>query len=401
MTATFLPYGRQVIEDDDIAEVVRVLRSDYLTTGPEVPAFEQAFAAAVGAKHAIACANGTAALHLLAVAAGLGPGTVSIVPTLTFLATANAVRLSGGEVLFADVDPHTGLLTPSSLKNAIRRATAPVRAIFPVHLGGQSCDMSAIFALADEIGASVFEDACHAIGTRHSSPHGQQRVGDCSHSKGCAFSLHPVKTIAAGEGGVVTLQDDELADRVRLLRNHGMIREPSRFMSKVDAFASDGRPNPWYYEMPEPGFNYRLTDIQAALARSQLGKLSRFAERRAGLARRYRHRLQSLAPLVRAVPIGDGCEPVLHLQQVLIDFDRLGMDRAGLMERLRTQGIGSQVHYYPVHRQPYYARRYPGLELPGADAFYKSTLSLPLYASMTEADVDRVVSILSHVISAR
>ncbi len=393
-TSTFLPYGRQDIEEDDIAEVVRVLHSDYLTTGPEVPAFEAAFAAAVGARHAIACANGTAALHLMAAASNLGPTTVSIVPTLTFLATANAVRLTGGEIQFADVDAETGLMTPATLRAAIARADKPVSAVFPVHLGGQTCDMPAIADIASAAGARVFEDACHAIGTRYATTTGQHVVGDCTHAAGCAFSLHPVKTIAAGEGGVVTTQDDTLAERVRLLRNHGMVRESSLFKQTDDAFAFDGRANPWYYEMSEPGLNFRLTDIQAALARSQLAKLARFSNQRQALAARYRQRLGSLAPMIRSVRISQDCDPVLHLFQVLIDFPSLGLDRATLIDRLRECGIGSQVHYFPVHRQPYYSARYPGLQLTGADAFYAATLSLPLYASMTDADVDRVVEAL-------
>ncbi len=395
MSQPFLPYGRQVIEDDDIAEVVRVLRSDYLTTGPEVPAFEQAFAAAVGARHAVACANGTAALHLIAVAAGLGPGTIAVVPTLTFLATASAVRLAGGDVIFADVDPDTALMTPGTLRDALQRANGPVKAVLPVHIGGQTCDLPGLAEIARTAGAEMFEDACHAIGTRHTTTSGTHRVGDCAYSRACAFSLHPVKTIAAGEGGVVTTQDDHLASQLRLLSNHGMVRDATQFTVRSAAFDPHGRPNPWYYEMPEPGFNYRLTDIQAALARSQLGKLAGFAARRQKLAARYREQLAPLAPLVRVVPIAPDCAPVLHLQQILIDFAGLGLDRATVMERMRAAGIGSQVHYVPVHRQPYYAALNPGLNLPGADAFYARTLSLPLYASMIEADVDRVVAALT------
>ena len=399
MAETFLPYGRQVIDDDDIAEVVRVLRSDYLTTGPEVPAFEKAFAAAVGVKHAISCSNGTAALHLLAVAAGLGPGTTAIVPTLTFLATANAVRLAGGEVVFADVDQRTGCMTAQTLEDAVSRSTGPVGAVFPVHLGGWVCDMPGIRAIAERIGAAVFEDACHAIGSRYTENGCTSAVGACAHSKAATFSLHPVKTIAAGEGGVVTTNDDALASRVALLRSHGMVREPERFMQKEEAFSASGQLNGWYYEMPEPGFNYRLTDIQAALARSQLSKLDAFVERRAALAGFYRHLLRDLSPAIVPVPETPGCRPGLHLFQVAIDFLAIGQGRAALMDRLRAGRVGSQVHYFPVHRQPYYRARYPGLSLPGADRFYEATLSLPLFASMTERDVERVVDTLHAAIS--
>ena len=390
----FLPYGRQLIEDDDIAAVSAVLRSDMLTTGPKIPEFENAFAAAVRARHALACSNGTAALHLVAAALDLGPGVAAVVPSITFLATANAVRLTGAEVVFADVDTCTGLITAATIKAAMARSRWPVKAIFVVHLGGQTCDMLSLEALARETGAALIEDACHALGTVYEADGKRHTVGACRHSTAATFSLHPVKTIAAGEGGVVTTADDGLASRLALLRNHGMSREPP-FASPL-ATGPSGSINPWYYEMPEPGFNYRLSDIQAALALSQLNKLDRFAAQRRMLAQRYEETLgqvQWLAPTGRS----PGCAPVWHLFQVLCDFPRLGLDRAAVMARLRQQGIGTQVHYIPVHRQPYYAQRYPNTSLHGADQFYDQTLSLPLFAGMTIADVDRVVSALAAI----
>lgn len=388
-----LPYGRQLIEDDDIAAVAAVLRSDYLTTGPAVTDFETAFAAATGAQHALSCSNGTAALHLIALAIGLGPGTCAIVPSITFLATANAVRLAGAEVVFADVHPRSGLLTADAVRDAASRATLPIKAVFPVHLAGQTVDMEGIAAVARELGILVIEDACHAIGTSYRTCDGiMHPVGACAHSAAAAFSLHPVKTIAAGEGGVVTTGDDEIARRVALLRNHGMVRQPP-YTSDL-AYAADGEPNPWYYEMPEPGFNYRFSDIQAALALSQLRKLDRFARRRRELVARY-DRLLASVNHIRPTDRTPDCEPVWHLYQVLIDFPALNLDRASVMQRLRDRGIGTQVHYIPVHRQPYYMARYPGLDLPGCDAFYAGSLSLPLFASLSDSDVDSVVSALA------
>lgn len=392
MAEAFLPYGRQTIDEADIAAVAAALRGDFLTTGPTVAAFEADFARATGAAHAVSCANGTAALHLAALALGLGPGDVVIVPTLTFLATANAARYVGAEVCFADVDPDNGLMTPETLARAAEAAAkagrGPVKSVSPVHLGGQVCDMERIAAIARRAGWSVVEDACHAVGG--------SGVGDCRHSDMAVFSLHPVKTITAGEGGVVTTQQPALAERLFRLRSHGMMRAPEAFTEKDQAFDAAGAANPWYYEMPEPGFNYRLTDIQAALAISQLKKLSAFVARRQALAARYDRALARLAPAVRPVPRAG--TPALHLYVVLIDFAGIGKSRAEIMRRLREAGIGTQVHYVPVHRQPYYRARYGMLDLPGADAYYARALSLPLFPAMADSDVDRVADALARVI---
>lgn len=397
----FLPYGRQVIEEDDIAAVTDVLRSDYLTTGPAVSALEKAFAATVGARHAIACANGTAALHLISMAHGIGEGTSVIVPSVTFLATASAPHITGCDIVFADVDPASGLMTPALLRDGIARAKYPVSAVFAVHLGGQVCDIPALQRLAAEAGATLLEDACHALGTQYSSCNVKHVVGGCAHSAAAAFSLHPVKTIAAGEGGIVTTNDDQLAYRMRALRSHGMLRDPQEFTDRELSFDTDGAPNPWVYEMSVPGLNYRLTDFQCALALSQLKKLPRFAEVRGRLAARYDALLRPLAPIIVPIKRVQDCEPVWHLYQVLIDFNALQLDRAALMRRLHEAGIGTQVHYVPVHRQPYWRKMYPTLALPGAGAFYARTLSLPLFASMDEGDVERVVSVLGAFVGLR
>jgi UDP-4-amino-4,6-dideoxy-N-acetyl-beta-L-altrosamine transaminase len=400
MPNAFLPYGRQVIEDDDVAEVVRVLRSEMLTTGPEVPLFEEAFARATGARHAVACSNGTAALHLASLAIGISPGDTAIVPSITFLATANAVILSGGQVIFSDVDPETGLMTAEHAAAAVARAQGPVKLISPVHLGGQTCDTAALKSLADHLGASIVEDSCHAAGTMQSIDGVSLPIGSCARSDMAVFSFHPVKTITAAEGGVVTTQSDELAKRLHRLRNHGMTREPAEFTVRNLAFDASGTTNPWYYEMPEVGLNYRLTDIQAALARNQLSKLPRFAQARRQIAELYDELLEPLAPRVKPVAKVAGCTPVLHLYQVLVDFPAIGMSRAELMAGLRKRGIGTQVHYIPVHLQPYYRALPTHADLPGADSFYARTLSLPLSADMSSADAERVVSALRDAMRA-
>lgn len=391
----FLPYGRQCIEDDDVEAVARVLRSDWLTTGPTVQEFESAFMRHAGSDHAIACSNGTAALHLAALALELQPGDRVVVPTVTFLATANAVRYVGGEVVFSDVDPDSGLVTPETLEAAIARADGPVKAVFPVHLGGQCADMRAIHAMASARGMYVVEDACHALGSTY---HGNgPAVGSCIYSDMTCFSFHPVKTIAMGEGGLVTTNRPEMAERLSRLRSHGMVRDAQRFEVADMAYGTDGAANPWYYEMPVPGYNYRASDINCALGLSQLRKLGRFADRRKQLVALYDQALGPLAPVVRPVSRRGDSQPVWHLYQVLIDFSAIGQSRARVMDALRARGIGSQVHYIPVHLQPYYRHRYGDLSLPGASAFYERHLSLPLYVGMGDNDVVRVVSALADI----
>ena len=388
----FLPYGRQTIEDDDIAAVAEVLRSDSLTGGPMVARFEQAFAEKVGARYAVACANGTAALHLAALALRLGPGDRVVVPSLTFLATANGPHYVGADVVFADVDPESGLMTAASFLDALARAGGSVKAVFPVHLNGGCVDMAAVAAIAAERGIAVVEDACHTVGATIAD---DGPVGNCRHSDMAVFSLHPVKTIAMGEGGVITTADAALDDRLRVMRNHGMMRDPARFVQPDEAFDGDGGANPWYYEMAEPGFNYRASEIHCALGLSQLTKLDRFLSRRRTLADLYDAALAPLAPVLRPVPRIPGCDGGWHLYPVLIDFTQAGISRSQLMAELRRHNIGTQVHYLPVHRQPYWRARQPELSLPGADAYYARCLTLPLFPTMSDSDVTRVATALS------
>ena len=379
----FLPYGRQSIDEDDIAAVANALRADYLTTGPTVDAFERAFAAFVGAEHAVACSNGTAALHLAMMALGVGEGDVCIVPSITFLATANCAVYVGADVVFADVDPESGLITPDTLAEALERAKGRrVKAVLPVHLRGDVCDMPALRALADEAGAALVEDAPHALGSTASFG----TVGDARCSDMATFSFHPVKTIATGEGGMVTTNDARLTERLRTFRSHGMERPPGG--------------DPWVYEMARPGYNYRLPDILCALGLSQLAKLPRFAQRRRELAGLYAEKLKPLETLVRLARSPEHSEPVLHLLVALIDFEAVGLSRRYVVEALAKRGIGSQVHYIPVHTQPFWRERQGELRLPGAQAWYERCLSLPLYPGMTEADVDRVVKALGEVLGA-
>ena len=385
-TAGVMPYGRQTIDDDDIAAVAEALRADFLTTGPTVEAFEHAFAETVGARHAVACANGTAALHLAMLALDVKPGEAVIAPSITFLATANCARYVGADVVFADVDRDSGLMTADTLADAIARVGGrKLRAVLPVHLRGDAVELPALQALAAQAGAVLVEDAPHAIGTAMTFGNATEVVGDVRHSAMATFSFHPVKTIATGEGGMVTTNDPALAERLRRLRSHGMVRLEGS--------------DPWWYEMPEPGFNYRLPDILCALGLSQLKKLPMFIQRRRALAAAYREALAPLAPLVRQAAQPAWSDPVLHLMTVLIDFPAAGRTRREVVEALKARGVGSQVHYIPVHRQPYYRDLYGDLDLPGADAWYARCLSLPLYPGMADGDVAKVVDALRDVLA--
>ena len=375
----FLPYGRQDVSDADIAAVKSVLRSDWLTSGPEIETFEDALRDATGASHVVACSSGTAALHLALAALDLDAGDACVVPSITFAATANAVRYCGGRVVFADVDPVTGLMTPETLDEAVTRAGGRVRAALPVHLAGQPADIAGMKAALPSI--ALIEDASHAIGSVNDG----ERGGECRHSAAATFSFHPVKTITAGEGGAVALDDTDTADRLRRLRSHGIRRS-------VDPKGGEARP--WHYAQEELGWNYRLTDIQAALGRSQLSRLPGFLARRKEIVERYDKAFTGVSPVVRPLSRRPGTQPGWHLYILLIDFDALGLERGAVMEALAKRGIGTQVHYIPVYHHPDY-RGAVGQNLPGAEAYYRHCLSIPLFPAMTDADCDRVIDTLS------
>lgn len=399
--APFIPYGRHCIDQDDIAAVAAVLHGELLTTGPAVGAFEDALRTHVGAPHAVVCSSGTAALHLAAMTLDLQPGNVAVVPSVTFAATANAIRYVGGEVVFADVDPASGLMHTSDFEDALDRAHKSgklVKAVVPILLAGQGADCEAIYEIARARGITVIEDASHAVGSRYRVDEEEFAVGACAHSDLTVFSFHPVKTVAMGEGGAVTTQSAAAADRIARLRTHGIERDPSRFVRRDLAF-DGGAPNPWYYELQELGFNYRATDIQCALGISQLCKLAKFVERRAALVARYDCLLPAQAPLARPIARTPSFMPGWHLYVVLIDFAKLGRARAEVMAALRKRGIGTQVHYIPLHMQPYYRKRYGAQTLPGAERYYAQALSLPLYPAMTDADQDRVITALAEVLN--
>lgn len=391
---SFLPYGRQSIDQDDIDSVVMAMRADLLTTGSFVREFEDAFAAKVGARFAVSCSSGTAALHLAAAAAGLDPSDEVIVPTLTFLASANAPMFTGARLKFADVDPENGLVEEGHITRALAKSKDP-SCVVAVHLNGQSVDLEMLSELARVHDLTIIEDASHALGTSYETADGTtSSVGSCAHSDLTTFSFHPVKTITTGEGGMVTTNDDDLHRRLLSFRNHGIVREARLFEARDQAFAPNGDANPWYYEMEFPGFNYRISDINCALGLSQLKKLDRFVRKRRVLAQLYDDLIGEMAPLIHPVSRQRSCIPCLHLYVVLIDFEAVNLSRYELMTFLRDRDIGTQVHYLPLHRQPWFRRLLQDQDFPGADQYYEKCLSLPFFPGMTESDVMRVVDAL-------
>ncbi len=381
MSRRFLGYGRQTIDDDDIAAVVNVLRGDYLTQGPAVDRFEDALAERVGARHAITVANGTAALHLACLAAGLGRGDTAIVPTLTFVATANAPLYCGAKVVLTDVNPDNRCLTADAVTEA-QSECGGAEAVLPVHFAGLAMNMAEIRKAAGK--AAVIEDACHALGGRYEDG---TPVGGCSYSEMTVFSFHPVKPITSGEGGAITTNDGELARRLRQLRNHGIERDPDRFVD-----AGEDEAGPWRYQQQTLGFNYRMTDMQAALGLAQLSRLEAFLARRRAIAARYDTLFRSVETLTTPQSGEDTrARTGLHLYHVDIDFARARTTRTDFMKALAGVGIGTQVHYIPVHRQPYH--RLPGMNnerFPNAERHYRMTLSIPCFPTMTDDDVDFV-----------
>lgn len=393
----FIPYGRQEITAEDIEAVVAVLKSDYLTQGPAIDSFEKAVCLEAGASHAIACSNGTAALHLACMAAGLQPGDSVVVPPITFVASANCARYVGANVLFADIDPDTLTMSPLACRKVLEQAVTagkPVRAVVTVDLAGHPCDMQAFSQLKQEFGFIWIQDACHSIGaTWEDSNDIRWKIGEWPGPEMTVFSFHPVKHITTGEGGMILTQNDQLAHKLRQLRTHGITRIPGEFISRTEAFAEDGSPNPWYYEMQQLGYNYRITDIQAALGESQLHRLAANIVRRREIAVAYQARL-GRHPHLSFPKVTEGVGHAYHLAIVLIDFAAAGKSRAVLMDQLKQAGIGTQVHYIPIPLMPYYSAMADINEFPESLAYYRKALSLPCFPQMTDADVARICSVL-------
>ncbi len=384
-----IPYGRQDIREADIDAVVEVLRSDFLTQGPAVPAFEAALAAKVGAAHAVAVNSATSALHIACLALGVGPGDVVWTSPITFVASANCALYCGASVDFVDIDPRSYNMSVAALRAKLERAAAEDRlpkVVIPVHLCGQPCEMAEIHALGQRYGFAVIEDASHAVGGSYRG----EPIGNGRHSDVTVFSFHPVKIITTAEGGMALTQREELAQRMQLLRSHGITRDPAQ-MSR----APDG---PWYYEQVALGFNYRMTDLQAALGLSQLARLEEYVARRHALARRYDEALADL-PVVTPWQHPDSYSG-LHLYVIRLQLERIGCSHREIFDGMRAAGIGVNLHYIPVHTQPYYqSLGFRTGQFPDAERYYAEAISLPLYPSMSDAQQAEVVAALREALA--
>jgi len=386
-----IPYGKQEITQQDIDSVVAALQSDFLTQGPKTPEFEQLLTAHTGATYALAVNSATSALHIACLALGLGEGDWLWTSPITFVASANCGLYCGARIDFVDIDPDTYNMCPKKLEQKLIAAKANgtlPKVVVPVHLCGQPCDMQAIAKLATEYGFKVIEDASHAIGGRYL----EQPIGNCRYSDITVFSFHPVKIITTAEGGAALTNQSALADKMALLRSHGITRDEAQMQGPTHGA--------WYYQQIDLGFNYRMTELQAALGVSQMQRLAAFVAARHRLAARYNQLLADL-PLTLPYQLPETYSG-LHLYVIRLKLDVLGLSHAEVFSALRAAGIGVNVHYIPVHTQPYYQRM--GFELgdfPAAESYYQQAISLPLFHTMTDAQQDEVVRVLAHILATK
>lgn len=379
-------YGHQHITEKDIQSVEKVLRSNWLTQGPAIEAFEAKVADYCGAKYAVAVTNATSALHIACKAAGLGEGDVLWTSPITFTASANCGRYCGAGVDFVDIDDQTYNMSVAELRRKLETAAKKPKVVIPVHLAGQSCDMEAIKALSDEYGFSIIEDASHATGADYKDT----KVGSCAYSDMTVFSFHPVKIVTTGEGGIVLTNDKNLYEKLKLYRSHGITRDAD-LMTQV----ADG---PWYYQQIELGFNYRMTDIQAALGCSQMDSLDEFVARRRYLVKRYNEKLRDL-PL-RTPYQSEYANPSWHIYIIRVDFSKIKLSKKEIFSRMRDKGIALNLHYIPVHTQPYYQKLgFKKGDFPVSEHYYEEAITLPLYYDLTDEQQDTVVEALREILA--
>lgn len=384
-----IPYGRQEVTEEDIDAVVEVLRSDFLTQGPKVPAFEKVIGGKVGAKHGIAVNSATSALHIACLSLGLGEGDWLWTTPITFVASANCGLYCGAQIDFVDIDPDSYNMCPKALEDKLLYAEREGRlpkVVVPVHFSGQSCDMQSIWSLSKKFGFKIIEDASHAIGGKYKNDY----IGNCQYSDITVFSFHPVKIVTTAEGGMAVTNSDELYEKMNLFRSHGITRD-EKLMTKP----ADG---PWYYQQIELGLNYRMTDLQAALGISQSRRLDEFVSKRHALARIYNEAFKGL-PLVAPLQKED-CYSAFHLYVVRVKIDEIDAGHKEVFEALRTENIGVNLHYIPVHLQPFFKEMGFGVnQFPKAEQYYGEAISLPMFPSMTEQQQSDVIRAIRCVLN--
>jgi UDP-4-amino-4,6-dideoxy-N-acetyl-beta-L-altrosamine transaminase len=384
------PYAKHNINDDDINAVVDVLKNKSITQGTKVDEFESELAKYLDAKYVIACSSGTAALHLIYLAMGLNENTAIITTPITFLATANAARLTGAKVYFADVDKDTGLILEDSVRKILKNKKNKIKALVLVHLGSKTCNLEKYAKIAKDYDIHLIEDSCHAFGEKYiSSVNEVSMVGSAKHSYASSLSFHAIKNITTGEGGAVITNNKKFANKIKLLRSHGNIRD-----SDWNDITERG---PWYYESKLIGYNYRITDFQAALGISQLKRLSSQNKYKYGLAKIYNNLLKDIKYIKLPVIKEEKYDQAWHLYSIALNFKDIGKSRNEVMKKLLEKGIGTQVHYIPLYKQPIYKSN-SNKKYPGAEAYFGSTLSLPMYSSLLEKDIEYIVKSLKEVL---
>lgn len=399
-----IPYGKHYLDEDDITSVVEVLRNGWLTQGPKIKELEVEVSNYVGSKYAVAVSSGTAALHLACLAIDVGVDSNVVTSTNTFVASANCVRYVGGTPIFCDINPQTLNLDINCFED-LSENVPNIKAVIPVHFGGLPCDMETISKISEKNGIKIIEDASHAFGATYENG---RRVGNCQYSDMTVFSLHPVKGITAGEGGIITTNSEEIYNRLQLLRSHGIckgnfdlpgVSEPGDDLIYQDEAIEDGLLNPWYYEMQSLGFNYRITDIQCALVLSQLKKIDKFIERRREIVKLYDEQLDGLEN-ISCTQMASRDQSSNHIYVVRINFSKIGKKRGQVMRQLFDKGVGTQVHYIPVTRQPYYNKLgYKSQDYPNSEEYYSEALTIPVYYELSNKQVEQVAQSLKEVLS--
>lgn len=393
MLKRFLPYSRQSIDNNDINKIIKVLKSDFITQGPNINDFEKCFAKYVGAKYAVACATGTAALHLSCLALGINNKSKVLTSAITFVASANCAEFLGANVDFVDIDKNTYCISINELKKKLKKNKIDL--VIPVHLCGHSSDMAEIYKLKKKYNFKVIEDSCHALGGTYNN----FKVGSCEYSDISTFSFHPVKPITTAEGGMITTNNKKIYQKLLLYRTHGIHKNPKSFKNKNLAFDENNQPNRWYYEMDVLGFNYRITDLQAALGKSQLKKINLFTKKRNELAKIYNRNLRNLENLKTPYK-NKKVKHAYHLYTILIDFKKIKKTKNNFMKRLSEKGVGSQVLYIPVFLQPYFKKKYGyrKKDYPNSMKYYEQALSIPVFYGLTKSEQARVIKEIKYLV---